>query len=170
MVRESFFFALTVCVGSQPNVRVGRLPWGPAPTRSENPRRSPVTAPCLCRNICKPAPRAPLDSDPLCAIKARHGEDTAAGRRLCRDPGGTSYCWQNGCPTPASPTAAGDQCVPHTALFSQTHLLRVVQVFVPFQALQGLGFEVDAVCPDKKAGDVVRTAVHDFEVIGRRGF
>ena len=25
-----------------------------------------------------------------------------------------------------------------------------------------LGYQVDAVCPDKKAGDVVRTAVHDF--------
>jgi hypothetical protein len=35
---------------------------------------------------------------------------------------------------------------------------------VPFQALQGLGYKVDAVCPNKKAGDTVRTAVHDFEV------
>lgn len=25
-----------------------------------------------------------------------------------------------------------------------------------------LGYQVDAVCPDKKAGDVVKTAVHDF--------
>ncbi len=37
------------------------------------------------------------------------------------------------------------------------------EVMVPFQALQMLGYEVHAVCPDKKAGDVVRTAVHDFE-------
>ncbi|MEH1808963.1 DJ-1/PfpI family protein [Nostoc sp.] len=34
---------------------------------------------------------------------------------------------------------------------------------VPFQALQMVGHTVDAVCPDKKAGDKVRTAVHDFE-------
>lgn len=36
------------------------------------------------------------------------------------------------------------------------------ETMVPFQALSMLGYEVDAVCPDKKAGDVVATAVHDF--------
>ncbi|WP_427158021.1 DJ-1/PfpI family protein [Aliinostoc sp. HNIBRCY26] len=37
------------------------------------------------------------------------------------------------------------------------------EVMVPFQALQMVGHTVDAVCPDKQAGDKVRTAVHDFE-------
>ncbi len=37
------------------------------------------------------------------------------------------------------------------------------EVMVPFQALQAMGYEVDAVCPDKKTGDQVATAVHDFE-------
>jgi protease I len=37
------------------------------------------------------------------------------------------------------------------------------EVMVPFQALQMVGHRVDAVCPGKKAGDKVRTAVHDFE-------
>lgn len=37
------------------------------------------------------------------------------------------------------------------------------EVMVPFQALQMVGYTVHAVCPDKKAGDKVRTAVHDFE-------
>src|SRR5436309_9422369 len=37
------------------------------------------------------------------------------------------------------------------------------EVMVPFQALQMVGHEVHAVCPGKKAGDRVRTAVHDFE-------
>ena len=37
------------------------------------------------------------------------------------------------------------------------------EVMVPFQALAAVGYEVHAVCPDKKAGDVVRTAIHDFE-------
>ena len=37
------------------------------------------------------------------------------------------------------------------------------EVMVPFQALQMVGHAVHAVCPDKKAGDTVRTAVHDFE-------
>lgn len=37
------------------------------------------------------------------------------------------------------------------------------EVMVPFQALQMVGHEVHAVCPDKGAGESVRTAVHDFE-------
>ncbi len=37
------------------------------------------------------------------------------------------------------------------------------EVMVPFQALQMVGHTVHAVCPDKKSGDKVRTAVHDFE-------
>lgn len=37
------------------------------------------------------------------------------------------------------------------------------ETMVPFQALQMVGHTVHAVCPDKKAGDKVRTAVHDFE-------
>ena len=37
------------------------------------------------------------------------------------------------------------------------------EVMVPFQALQMVGHTVHAVCPEKKAGDTVRTAVHDFE-------
>ncbi|MGC9467398.1 MAG: DJ-1/PfpI family protein [Anaerolineae bacterium] len=37
------------------------------------------------------------------------------------------------------------------------------EVMVPFQALQMVGHTVHAVCPDKAAGDTVRTAVHDFE-------
>lgn len=37
------------------------------------------------------------------------------------------------------------------------------EVMVPFQALQAVGHQVHAVCPDKKAGEKVRTAVHDFE-------
>ena len=34
---------------------------------------------------------------------------------------------------------------------------------VPFQALLAVGHQVHAVCPDKKAGDFVATAIHDFE-------
>jgi protease I len=37
------------------------------------------------------------------------------------------------------------------------------EVMVPFQALQMVGHEVHAICPDKKAGDTIRTAIHDFE-------
>lgn len=37
------------------------------------------------------------------------------------------------------------------------------EVMVPFQALQMVGHIVHAVCPDKQAGQHVRTAIHDFE-------
>jgi len=37
------------------------------------------------------------------------------------------------------------------------------EVMVPFQALAAVGYQVHAVCPGKKAGEKVRTAVHDFE-------
>jgi protease I len=37
------------------------------------------------------------------------------------------------------------------------------EVMVPFQALLMVGHHVDAVCPNKKAGESVRTAIHDFE-------
>jgi protease I len=37
------------------------------------------------------------------------------------------------------------------------------ETMVPFQALLMVGHTVHAACPGKKAGDFVRTAVHDFE-------
>ena len=37
------------------------------------------------------------------------------------------------------------------------------EVMVPFQTLQMVGHTVDAVCPDKREGEQVRTAIHDFE-------
>ena len=37
------------------------------------------------------------------------------------------------------------------------------ETMVPFQAMEMLGYQVDVVCPDKKAGDIIRTAIHDFE-------
>jgi protease I len=37
------------------------------------------------------------------------------------------------------------------------------EVMVPFQALLMVGHTVHAVCPSKKAGQTIRTAIHDFE-------
>lgn len=37
------------------------------------------------------------------------------------------------------------------------------EVMVPFQALLMVGHTVHAVCPGKRAGESVRTAIHDFE-------
>lgn len=37
------------------------------------------------------------------------------------------------------------------------------EIMVPFQTLGAVGHTVNAVCPDKKAGDSIATAVHDFE-------
>ena len=36
------------------------------------------------------------------------------------------------------------------------------ETMVPFQMLTMVGYEVHAVCPDKKKGDMVKTAIHDF--------
>ena len=37
------------------------------------------------------------------------------------------------------------------------------EVMVPFQALSAVGLTVHAACPGKRAGQTVRTAIHDFE-------
>jgi len=37
------------------------------------------------------------------------------------------------------------------------------EVMVPFQALQMVGHMVHAVCPGKRSGEQVRTAIHDFD-------
>lgn len=36
------------------------------------------------------------------------------------------------------------------------------EMMVPFQALSSVGFEVDVVCPGKKTGEQIATAIHDF--------
>lgn len=36
------------------------------------------------------------------------------------------------------------------------------EAMVPFQAMGAVGIEVDAIAPDRKNGDIVPTAVHDF--------
>ncbi|KAI3976436.1 hypothetical protein MKX01_008294 [Papaver californicum] len=38
-----------------------------------------------------------------------------------------------------------------------------LELMVPFQALQALGCHVDAVCPDKKAGETCSTVIHEFQ-------
>lgn len=37
------------------------------------------------------------------------------------------------------------------------------EIMVPYQALKMVGYTVHTVCPGRKAGDSVRTAIHDFE-------
>ncbi len=37
------------------------------------------------------------------------------------------------------------------------------ELMVPYQCLTMLGYDVDVVCPDKKAGELIPTAIHDFE-------
>ncbi|WP_227134196.1 DJ-1/PfpI family protein [Halorubellus salinus] len=37
-----------------------------------------------------------------------------------------------------------------------------LEIMVPFQALDMLGHDVHAVCPEKEAGEKIKTAVHDF--------
>ena len=37
------------------------------------------------------------------------------------------------------------------------------EIFVFEQGMKAVGHKVDVVCPDKKAGDIVKTSLHDFE-------
>ena len=37
------------------------------------------------------------------------------------------------------------------------------EAMVPFQMLEMVGHKVDSVCPGKRAGESVATAIHDFE-------
>lgn len=37
------------------------------------------------------------------------------------------------------------------------------EVMVPFQMLQMVGLDTHCACPNKKAGEFVKTAIHDFE-------
>ncbi len=51
----------------------------------------------------------------------------------------------------------------HTILLLAGDFVEDYEVMVPFQALKMVGHEVHAVCPEKEAGDVCPTAIHDFE-------
>lgn len=35
-------------------------------------------------------------------------------------------------------------------------------IMVPYQGLEAVGHNVDVVCPDKEAGDTIKTSIHDF--------
>ena len=37
------------------------------------------------------------------------------------------------------------------------------ELMIPYQMLVMCGFQVDVVCPGKKSGEIVATAIHDFE-------
>ncbi|GBG79590.1 hypothetical protein CBR_g29737 [Chara braunii] len=52
---------------------------------------------------------------------------------------------------------------PKAVLFIVGDYVEDYEVMVPFQTLQAFGIHVDAVCPGKQAGGIIRTAVHDFE-------
>jgi protease I len=42
-------------------------------------------------------------------------------------------------------------------------LIKEYEIFVSQQAMEAVGHTVDVVCPDKKAGDRIKTSLHDFE-------
>ena len=53
--------------------------------------------------------------------------------------------------------------MPKTILMLVGDFAEDYEVMVPFQALQAVGHTVHAVCPGKKVGEKIRTAIHDFE-------
>lgn len=50
-----------------------------------------------------------------------------------------------------------------TILFLTGDFAEDYETMVPFQALQAVGHAVHAVCPGKRKGDKIKTAIHDFE-------
>ncbi|MDR1040429.1 MAG: DJ-1/PfpI family protein [Deltaproteobacteria bacterium] len=48
-------------------------------------------------------------------------------------------------------------------LFIVGDYVEVLEIMVPYQALEAVGHRVFSACPGKKPGDNVRTAIHDFE-------
>src|SRR4051794_34523503 len=64
---------------------------------------------------------------------------------------------------PALPDERGPVMAAKKILMLVGDYVEDYEAMVPFQALQMVGHAVHAVCPGKKAGDKVRTAVHDLE-------
>jgi protease I len=62
------------------------------------------------------------------------------------------------CSPVAKETEMGKKILMLTGDFTEDY-----ETMLPFQALLMVGHTVHAVCPDKKAGDYVLTAVHDFD-------
>jgi protease I len=61
------------------------------------------------------------------------------------------------------PRREGDEMAAKKILMLVGDFVEDYEVMVPFQALLMVGHTVHAVCPGKKAGDKIRTAIHDFE-------
>jgi protease I len=65
---------------------------------------------------------------------------------------------------PANELSRGEDAMkPAKLLLLAGDFVEDYEIMVPFQALQMVGHAVDAVCPGKKKGEQVRTAIHDFE-------
>jgi protease I len=57
----------------------------------------------------------------------------------------------------------GDKMAAKKILMIAGDFVEDYEVMVPFQSLIMIGHTVHAVCPNKKAGERIKTAVHDFE-------
>src|SRR4051812_9144637 len=80
----------------------------------------------------------------------------ASGRR--KSAGGTKLAYRVNLNSERSSQMAAKKILILTGDFVEDY-----EVMVPFQALSALGYVVHVVCPGKKAGEKIRTAVHDFE-------
>jgi hypothetical protein len=92
-------------------------------------------------------------------------------------PGTPSACHTHGRPLPHNARAPpalrltklpdtlteGDPMAAKKILMITGDFTEDYETMVPFQALLMVGHTVHAVCPGKKAGQSVRTAIHDFE-------
>ncbi len=63
---------------------------------------------------------------------------------------------------PAMPSLLGSSMTKKILLIAGD-FVEDYEIMVPFQTLLTVGHDVHAVCPGKMVGDVVATAIHDFE-------
>jgi protease I len=67
-----------------------------------------------------------------------------------------------------TPTLTIEKPRPHGAMSKKILMItgdfaEDYETMVPFQMLEMVGHEVHAVCPDKRKGETIKTAIHDFE-------
>src|SRR5262249_2286808 len=90
---------------------------------------------------------------------ARRQGGRPPGRRTCGPTPGSVRVPSR----PAVPDRTGERMATKKILLLAGDFVEDYEVMVPFQALLMVGHTVHAVCPGKRAGQTVRTAVHDFE-------
>lgn len=126
----------------------------PAKTPAKKAPAKPAVKPAAKKTAAKkPAPAKP--AKPAAAAKAPAKPAAKPAAKKPAKPAAKA--------APKAPTRTAEKAQAKKLLLLAGDYVEDYEIMVPFQALLMLGYQVDAVCPDKKAGDIVRTSIHDFE-------